>query len=134
MNRLVILMLLALGGVASAQQAPVPAGPTADAPTAADPEVQRMREMCTTAMNKDPSFAKSIIETLDKQIDQKRLDAELDEAKHIAENKQHVILAYAAMWIIAALFVVFLWRRQQHLKLEIVQLRRDLDAAAKESK
>ena len=124
MKKLVLLMLLAVGGIAYAEQAPVPV----------DPTVEAARNACTEAMNKDPSFAKSIIDTVDKQSDQKRIDAELDEANHIAKNKQHVILAYAAMWIIAALFVVFLWRRQQALKLEIVQLRRDLDAAAKESK
>lgn len=124
MKKLVILMLLAAGSVAYAQEAPVPVNPTTEA----------ARKACTEAMNKDPSFAKSIIDTVDKQSDQKRIDAELDEANHIAKNKRHVILAYAAMWIIAALFVLFLWRRQQGLKLEILQLRRDLDAAAKESK
>jgi CcmD family protein len=41
-----------------------------------------------------------------------------------------VILAYAAMWVIAAGFVLFLWRRQQALRSEIERLRRDLDAAA----
>jgi CcmD family protein len=40
-----------------------------------------------------------------------------------------VIYAYAAMWIIAAGFVVFLWRRQRGLEAEIEHLRRDLDAA-----
>jgi len=34
------------------------------------------------------------------------------------------------MWIIAAAFVIFLWRRQQVLQAEIAQLRRDLEAAA----
>ncbi|MFO1533991.1 MAG: hypothetical protein ABR562_10065, partial [Thermoplasmatota archaeon] len=52
-----------------------------------------------------------------------------DAALAIAKNEKHVILAYAAMWVIAAGFVLFLWRRQQHLKTEIAQLRRDLDAA-----
>ncbi|NVB84459.1 MAG: hypothetical protein HOV81_39155 [Kofleriaceae bacterium] len=124
MKKLVILLLLAVGGVAYAQEAPVQV----------DPSVEAARKACTEAMNKDPSFAKSIIDTVDKQADQRTLDAHLDAAKHVAENEQHVIAAYIAMWIIAALFVVFLWRRQQGLKLEIAQLRRDLDAAGKESK
>jgi hypothetical protein len=124
MKKLVILMFLAVSGVAFAQEAPVQV----------DPSVEAARKACAEAMNKDPSFAKSIVDTVDKQADQKVIDAHTDAAKHIAENERHVILAYAAMWIIAALFVVFLWRRQQRLKLEIVQLRRDLDAAAKESK
>ena len=89
------------------------------------------RQACTDAMNKDPEFAKSIIATADKQIEQKTLDAHVRANADIAENEKHVVMAYAAMWIVAALFVVFLWRRQQALKLEIAQLRKDLDAAEK---
>ncbi len=124
MKKLVILMLLVVGGVAYADQVAVPV----------DPEVEAMRKTCVAAMNADPDFAKSIVATVDKQADQKTIDANLDRANHIAKNERHVIIAYAAMWIIAALFVGFLWRRQQGLKLEILQLRRDLDAAAKDSK
>ena len=49
---------------------------------------------------------------------------------HVQKNQKHVLWAYAAMWIVAAGFVIYLWRRQQALKLEIAQLRKDLDAAA----
>jgi hypothetical protein len=45
-----------------------------------------------------------------------------------------VIMAYAAMWIIAAGFVIFLWMRQQALRNEIAQLKVDLDAATKDGK
>jgi hypothetical protein len=38
------------------------------------------------------------------------------------------------MWIVAAAFVIFLWRRQQALKLEIAHLRRDLKAATDDGK
>ena len=82
-------------------------------------------------MNADPEFAKSIVATVDKQIDQQTIDAHVDAPRSTSpKNEQHVIFAYAAMWIVAALFVVFLWRRQQALKAEIAQLRKDLDAAA----
>ena len=37
-----------------------------------------------------------------------------------------MIYAYAAMWAIAALLVVFLFFRQQALKTEIANLKRDL--------
>jgi hypothetical protein len=84
-------------------------------------------------MNADPEFAKSILATVDKQIDQKTLEAHNNAAYHIAKNEKHVVLAYAAMWVLAALFVGFLWMRQQKLKGEIAQLRKDLDAAAKGS-
>ena len=91
------------------------------------------RECCTKAMNADPEFAKAIVLTADKQIDQKTIDSHKRAQDDIAENKLHVILAYAAMWIIAAGFVVFLWMRQQALRAEIAQLRKELDAKGKDA-
>jgi hypothetical protein len=82
-------------------------------------------------MNADPAFAKSIAATVDKQIDQKTIDAHVQANNFIAKNERHVLLAYGAMWVIAALFVAFLWLRQQKLRAEILQLRKDLDAAGK---
>ena len=114
MKKLIVLIWFALGGVAWAQ----------DAAT--------LRKTCTDAMNADPAFAKSILTTADKQIDQRTIEAHTSAAQQVAENQLHVVLAYAAMWVIAALFVVFLWRRQQHLKAELAQLRKEIDAAAKE--
>ena len=122
MKKLVLLIVLAVSGNAFADEPAVPpAAPASDA-----------RAACTKAMNEDPEFAKSIISTVDKQIDQRTIDAHLDADKHIQKNERHVILAYAGMWIIAALFLGFLWMRQQSLKSEIASLRRDLDAAGKE--
>jgi hypothetical protein len=43
-------------------------------------------------------------------------------------------MAYAAMWIVAAGFIVYLWRKQGGLKSEIAGLRRELeDAVAREA-
>lgn len=124
MTKLIVIVLLAVAGAGVASgQTPAPS---------ASPDAAALRKTCTDAMNADPAFAKSIAATVDKQIDQKTIDAHTQAADQIAENERHVILAYAAMWILAALFVVFLWRRQQALKTEIAQLRKDLDAAAKE--
>lgn len=121
MNKLVVLFVIALSSVAAAQPGP-PGAPASPA-----------RQACVEAMNADPEFAKAIVATVDKQIDQRTIDAHEAAAKQIAENERHVIFAYAAMWVIAVLFVVFLWRRQQTLKVEIAGLRKDLDAAAKEA-
>jgi len=118
MKQLIIVMMLC--GVAAAQNPP--------------PDVAMLRKACTDAMNADPTFAKSIITTVDKQIDQRTIEAHQKAAADVAENRTHVIYAYGAMWIIAALFVAFLWLRQQRLKAEIALLRRDLDAAAKDGK
>jgi hypothetical protein len=122
MNKLVLLLIIGLSGVASAQ-----GGHPGPAPTEA-------RKACTDAMNADPEFARQIVATADKGIDQRTLEAHQKAAQQIAENERHVIYAYAAMWILAALFVGFMWFRQQHLKAELAALRRELDAAAKGTK
>ena len=120
-----ILTLLVLSGTAFAEDVRVPDDM---APNSA------ARKACTDAMNENPEFAKSIASTIDKQLEQETLDAHLDADRHIRKNEKHVIYAYAAMWIVAALFLGFLWTRQQSLKDEIARLRKDLDDAAKESK
>lgn len=123
-------------GDGSAGSAPPPADAPAPPPTPTPPS--DARRACTDAMNADPTFAKAIVETADKAAAEKRLQLDLEQheaaAKRIAKNEKHVILAYAAMWVIAALFVIFLWRRQQALRGEIAQLRSDLDAATRDGK
>jgi len=108
----------------------------ADAAPAPAPAPTDLRKICADAMNADETFAKSIVEIADKKMNKQRDDITLkaheDAAEHIAKNERHVILAYAAMWVVAALFVLFLWRRQQGLKIEIARLQKDLAAAAKE--
>ena len=74
--------------------------------------------------------------TLAQEREAKRLAAEIEQqhasaAKAIAKNEKHVVMAYAALWLLAAGFLLFLWRRQQALKLEIANLKRDLEAATK---
>jgi hypothetical protein len=113
----------------------------------AQPDVAR--KACTDAMNNDPTFAEAIVQKAYELESQKcdLVDAAaakrrlaLDSAQHqtaanaIAKNEKHVIMAYAALWLIAAGFVIFLWRRQVLLKSEIAQLRADLDAATKDGK
>jgi len=127
MTKLISLwvLLVAFAGVAFAQtgDAPAPAPPVPDA-----------RKQCTEAMNADPAFAAAIVKIADEKAAAKRdadtLAAHTDAVAHVQKNERHVVYAYAAMWIIAAAFVLFLWRRQQALNAEIASLRRDLDAAA----
>jgi hypothetical protein len=128
MKKLILALVFMLSGMALAEEPRVPDEPMPPA-AAAD-----ARKACTDAMNQDPAFAKSIIDTVDKQAEARTLQAHAEAAKHIQKNEKHVIYAYAAMWVIAALFVGFLWMRQQALKAEIAQLRRDLDDAAKDDK
>ncbi|MDB4952443.1 MAG: hypothetical protein JWO36_12 [Myxococcales bacterium] len=149
----IVVLLAMLTAVASAQpsMSPAPGSTTAappsgsttaappssgsDVPPApAPPAAKTPRELCAEAMNQDPTFAQSILATLGKNVDQEIVKAHEDANYHVQKNERHVILAYAAMWVIAAAFVMFLWRRQQALKAEIAVLRRDLEAAAKEAK
>ncbi|HEY0251233.1 MAG TPA: hypothetical protein VGC41_06880 [Kofleriaceae bacterium] len=111
------LLLLFVSGVAFADG-------SADAPVDTP-----AHHACVEAMNADPKFAASIIHTADKQIDQKTIDAHDSAIKKIAENDQHVLWAYAALWVIAAGFVGYMFMRQQKLKTEIEQLKRHLTKA-----
>jgi hypothetical protein len=116
---------------AAATDAPAPAPP---AVPAAPVDVAGARAQCTAAMNADPKFEAEIVKIADEKAALKRdadtLAAHTDAYAKVQRNERHVIYGYAAMWIIAAGFVIFLWRRQQALQAEILQLRRDLDAAA----
>lgn len=114
-----LVVLVAFAGAAFAQTGNGSTQPASDA-----------RKACTDAMNADPTFAAEIIAT---QHDKDIIAIHTAANAHVQKNERHVIYAYAAMWIVAALFVIFLWRRQQVLKVEIANLRRDLEAAAGES-
>lgn len=118
MNKVILIVLL-LTGAAAADGSGAP-------PAATAASIQDAKAACAQAMNADPNFAKSIELTIDKQLDQKTIDAHVEAFHHIQKNESHVIYAYAAMWVIAALLVGFLFFRQQALKTEIAQLKRDL--------
>jgi len=125
---------------------PTPAPAAAGASDPGGPVDPAARKACTEAMNADPRFADAIIRTAEMKIAPDKIQREqllkdgrtigTHEAHNawVAKNQRHVIMAYAAMWVIAAGFVLFLWRRQQRLVGEIQQLRKDLDAATKDDK
>ncbi len=124
MNKLrvvIVLWVVGTAGIAIAQ----PEGSAA--PPAADPR----RAACVEAMNADATFAKSIIDVARVKEGTETLDIHQAAHRHVQKNERHVLWAYAAMWIIAAMFLLYLWNRQMTLKTEIAQLRRDLDAASK---
>lgn len=117
-------------GSAAVDPAAGSAAPTPSPPPAPTAAIDDRRKMCTDAMNADPSFRDKIVEVANENTAKEHRRA----AAAIAKNERHVVLAYASMWVISALFVLFLWRRQQLLKSEIAMLRRDLDAATKDGK
>jgi hypothetical protein len=119
----------------SATTASEPSSPTLPLPP--PQSATDAHKACTDAMNADPQFAAEIVKVADEKAAAKRdndtIAAHVDANYHIQKNERHVIYAYAAMWIVAVLFVIFLWRRQQALQVEIANLRHDLEAAAGES-
>jgi hypothetical protein len=127
MKKLVLVLLLVLCGVAVADGSGAD-GSGAPAPAGLDVAKQQ----CTAAMN-DPKYKESLQHFIDQQLDQKTIDAHNDAYHHIQKNENHVIYAYAALWVIAALLVGFLFLRQQALKTEIQALKRDLSRAEDKS-
>jgi hypothetical protein len=118
MNKILLILMLLCGLAAADGSGAVDAS-----------NVEALKQTCAAAMNADPNFAKSIELTIDKQLDAKTIEAHQDAFHHIQKNENHVIYAYAAMWVIAALLVAFLFLRQQALKTEIAALKRDLSKA-----
>lgn len=55
-----------------------------------------------------------------------------EDGKLMARNYRHVIIAYAALWILAVAFLVLLFLRQRALTAEITRLSRELDRAVRE--
>jgi CcmD family protein len=141
----VLLAVCVSFGVARAQDAgsAAPAAGSA-APAVSSAEARALRKTCVDAMNADPSFASEIVQTAVMKgtgsptntfcADVDTIETHRNAVMHVQKNERHVIGAYAAMWVIAALFLLYLFRRQQRLRAEIDQLRRELDAAAKDGK
>lgn len=50
----------------------------------------------------------------------------------LLNNKRHVVMAYAAIWILTIGFVVITWLRQRRLTDEITRLRAEVDRATKD--
>ena len=51
------------------------------------------------------------------------------DADRMLRNKQHVVMAYAALWVLTALFVLFMWIKQRSFAEQIERLKRELQEA-----
>jgi hypothetical protein len=108
--------------------------PAAPAPPPADGAITV--EKVISAAEKDPALAEGLKTWMYRvhadelaEISRKRHD---EDSAQIALNKKHVILAYAALWLLAVVFLVVQWRRQQALSERISQLHKELEAATRE--
>lgn len=152
-TNLTILVLVALGGVAVAQPAPDTDAALRDQCTAviksaaehtdkAEGTADEARRNHQPVPPADATVTWTqaqvgVLWPLTKRYKADELNAAAEEthdqaAREVATNKRHVILAYGAMWVIGAIFLTVLWRRQQRLVGQIAELKRDLDAAVKE--
>jgi hypothetical protein len=136
--KMVVMMVAVVAAVAGTAAAD-------DGATHLDPHDQ-----CVQAMSNDPGLAKTIGDTafgvdvaakrradLDKEAGERREKQDADQreqtTRQIALDQRQVILAYAAMWVVAAGFLAFMWRKQGALRAEIASLRRELEDAARQA-
>lgn len=97
-----------------------------DSAMAAPPYESPMRDQCTEELRKDARWRAELRNQL-------RGDVHTEDANLMLHNKRHVVIAYAAIWILAVAFLVLMWRRQRTLRNQIEELRQDVERAAKES-
>lgn len=84
-----------------------------------------MRAQCADEMRKDPAIRADC---------KAQWTTELREQdyRQMTKDNKHVVMAYAAIWILMMIFVVALWMRQRKLTAEISRLEDELKKAAAE--
>jgi CcmD family protein len=136
-KRLLIALFIAcvasvvLAGVApvAAQEPGATAAPAAAATAtepAGAPYRSAMRSQCEDELAKDADWRADVKLRLAPEV-------HAEDAQQMLTNRRHVVLAYAALWILVAGFVVFMWLRQRGLQAEIARLERDIDQATKDA-
>lgn len=118
-----LLVILALTGAIATLPGVAVAGDSAqkatDKPTYSSPQ----RDQCEAELAKDVRWQAELRDRL-------RPDIHQEDANLMLTNKRHVVMAYAALWILAVVFLVLLFLRQQRLAAAMARLSRDLDKAA----
>ena len=110
--------------------APPAAQPSEPSPLAAAAPPAVSKEACLAFIDADPALSAELTTRLRAHIDQQFWrDQEAatqkrhnDDATLIATNKRHVVMAYAAMWLLAVGFLAFLWQRQRVLVARLGEL------------
>ena len=122
---------VSLAGVtpAAAQEPGATAAPAEAAPAAATgdaPYRSAMRSQCEDEMAKDADWRADVKLRL-------APDVHAEDAQQMLTNRRHVVMAYAALWVLVAGFVVFMWMRQRGLQAEIARLEREIIQATKDA-
>lgn len=137
--------LVGLVATASAQTEPTAAPTAAPAEPAAAPAPAPVpaaapltRDQIIEALAKDKALEEDFVRQLKArhalELNEATRQRHDDDSKQIALNKRHVVMAYAALWILAVAFLVLLWRRQQTLNARIAQLQKELESAVASNK
>jgi hypothetical protein len=144
---LVLATVAGMGGVAVAQTpaadpAVAPAAPAAEpvaapAPPPTPPAVPKLTvEQILAQLRDDPALSDELARQLKArwalELNEETRKRHDDDSRQIALNKRHVVLAYGALWLLAVVFLVLQWRRQQGLEAQIAQLHKELEAATRE--
>jgi CcmD family protein len=119
----------AMAQEATAPAATPPASPAATPPAApaagGEPYRSAMRSQCEDELEKDADWRADVKLRIAPEV-------HAEDAQQMLTNRRHVVMAYAALWVLVAGFVVFMWLRQRGLLAEIERLEREIAQAAKE--
>jgi CcmD family protein len=91
----------------------------------AAPALTPKQEECLQEIKNDPSFNAFIEEGA-------RYAFHRDETSKLTRNNEHVVLAYAAIWVLTVFFVVLVFLRQGKLKAELARLQAEVARATKD--
>jgi hypothetical protein len=123
---------------------PAPMPPNTGEPKPPGPALgtDALRQRCEAAIRDDAEWRTELKENLARRLfeapqsardeelrDMVRREAHEAESKRLLRDKQHVVYAYGALWILTALFVLYMFVRQRSLDDEIARLRRELEQA-----
>lgn len=109
------LLAISVAGVAEAQERRGPPRPYQSP----------MRAQCEAELDKDKRWQAELKDTLRPEVHQA-------EAALIQKNKKHVVMAYAALWVLTVVFLVLLWFRQRRLVAELDDLEKKVAKAAEQ--
>lgn len=133
----------AAGDTGSAAAAPAPTEPTPTAAPTAPPVAQPpaaeparnagtasyhspMRGACEDELAKDHDWFDNLKSRLSEHIN---INVHKDAVRYATTNNRHVVMAYAAFWLLTVGFVLVMWRRQRALAAEIARLEQELSRA-----
>lgn len=109
---LILILVAAFAGAAAADEP-------------AKPYRSEMRETCEAELAKDKLWSAELQESVRPAVHEA-------DANIMLKNKKHVVMAYAALWILTVAFLVLLWLRQRKLVADIARLESKVAKAAEE--